>query len=630
MQVNIHTKRILIPLFSSVIFYFAFLKFNDVVLGVNNHYFGDPLNLWGLYIPSLNFNASLLPDIILHILLGYLIYFFSKKISLFLVVQFILFGIIDIGNAIHISYFGEPISAYDLFSISALYDVLPLSTKIFILFPVLAYFLLFFYNLKVPSHASALVPLVAIVVLVVMWNASEVKSSIGEIYPYKPWNKKFNYDSRGPLVYWVDEMARFVTDREDVPSKEDVFRIAGHLSAAAKSKSKGENTYASDKRNIHLLIVESLWDVSLLSEAKFSSDPFYREFRVLWDSSGNSTVMSPVFGGGTANAEFEVLCGQPVSTNGVTFQVGLTNEYMPCLPNILRENGYYTVASHPNKPAFWNRVNAYRRLGFEAYNTKRQFDLDDLNGPNYLSNRSLFSQNREYIGLLGSEKPIFNYVLTISEHWPYHLSKDRSSFIQSSSREELVAKYANSIYYSTSELMEHLDILRENEPNALIVILGDHLPMLGKAFSGYRESNLFMAEKSKFSAESAEIFTSTPLIVIDGQKGVQKLGAISMYELAGMILDYVRLPRPSALQVFSRPDDTHVRPISGLGILLKNENGSTLCNVASYNDDYCNQYIEWVRSVTILSRDLRIGKQYLLEDSVNSDEGKSGSVRNEQ
>ena len=46
--------------------------------------------------------------------------------------------------------------------------------------------------------------------------------------------------------------------------------------------------------------------------------------------------MSPVFGGGTANAEFEVLCGIPIIDAGVTFLRGMKNEELPCLPTLLK------------------------------------------------------------------------------------------------------------------------------------------------------------------------------------------------------------------------------------------------------------------------------------------------------
>lgn len=107
---------------------------------------------------------------------------------------------------------------------------------------------------------------------------------------------------------------------------------------------------------------------SVLEKAHFSRDPLAAELRALWEEAGLSTALSPVFGGYTANAEFEVLCGFPVLDTGVKFERRLTND-VPCLPRILRDIGFTTVASHPNIAVFWNRVNAYRRVGFTVPTT---------------------------------------------------------------------------------------------------------------------------------------------------------------------------------------------------------------------------------------------------------------------
>jgi hypothetical protein len=46
----------------------------------------------------------------------------------------------------------------------------------------------------------------------------------------------------------------------------------------------------------------------------------------------------------------------------------------PCLPRHLAEAGYVTVASHLNVAAFWNRLHAYQRSGFQSYWSERDFD----------------------------------------------------------------------------------------------------------------------------------------------------------------------------------------------------------------------------------------------------------------
>lgn len=61
----------LIPLGSTIVIYSIIQLLSDVVFGVENHYFGGPLKFWGLYWPDLNFNASLLPDMAVQVVLAY-------------------------------------------------------------------------------------------------------------------------------------------------------------------------------------------------------------------------------------------------------------------------------------------------------------------------------------------------------------------------------------------------------------------------------------------------------------------------------------------------------------------------------------------------------------------------------
>ena len=132
-----------------------------------------------------------------------------------------------------------------------------------------------------------------------------------------------------------------------------------------------------------------------LKKAHYNQNPLSPEFRKLWKSAGYSQALSPVFGGYTANSEFEVLCGFPVTKDNVKFERQLINE-VPCLPHILADKGYRTVVSHPNVPVFWNRVNAYRNIGFQNYWAKDDFVLDDMNRE-FLADSSLYRQVLEKI-----------------------------------------------------------------------------------------------------------------------------------------------------------------------------------------------------------------------------------------
>ena len=94
---------------------------------------------------------------------------------------------------------------------------------------------------------------------------------------------------------------------------------------------------------------------------------------------------------------------------------------VPTLPRILAAHGYATIAAHPNVPVFWNRVNAYQRLGFETYWSLHDFEKRDM-VRNFMSDASLYAQVLEKIEPhLAGGQPLLDYIVTYFGHWDYPL-----------------------------------------------------------------------------------------------------------------------------------------------------------------------------------------------------------------
>ena len=306
-----------------------------------------------------------------------------------------------------------------------------------------------------------------------------------------------------------------------------------------------------------MIVLESFWDAALLTGSGLSMDPLDPRFRELWQQAGNSHVLSPIFGGYTANAEFESLCGFPVTENHVFFESGLRNQ-APCLPQILEKAGYRSIASHPNVAGFWNRVNAYRRIGFRTYWSDRDFVLDDLNGE-FLSDSSLYRQTMAKIGSRADrDRPVFNFLLTYFGHVDYPLNAARPKIITTTDRNVLLNNYVNLMYYKSRELMDFLATLRRDDPDGLIVLFGDHLPFLGPGFYGYLRSQLLTDNRATMTDRMVYTLTATPLVVIDGRRGPSAPRRCADVPAAGADPPSPRPPRPGHDQAVGparRPGD---------------------------------------------------------------------------
>ena len=598
--------RLLLPLQVTVVVYLAAAVINARLLAVDLRYLGPPFKFWSLYFPELNLNASLLPDLLLQIGFGYLLFFVSRRIWIWLLLHTAQMLFIYVGNGVKISYFGEPWVVTDWFLLRELTEVLPSALVVVAIASAVCFFGLLIFNLRLTARR-----VIAVAVLTTPFVGTMLVSPAGahetlkSIYGHSRTAPINNFVARGATLYLVDEVIRFNLSTSPPPSASDVDRAIATLGGSRATTATGA---APSLRNVHIIAAESLWDPTQMKSYRYSEDPWSSEFRSLWDATGRSTVMSPVFGGATANAEYEALCGMPVATSAMMFQTEVINLEVPCLPRLLRASGYLTIASHPNREGFWNRNSAYPKIGFSRYRSIRDFVLDETRGP-FLSDMSLLRQNREHLASIGTRQPIFNYVLTIAAHWPYRLRGDGAPIISVTPEEPLVTNYANLISESTEALATHIALLRAQDPDALVVVFGDHLPPFGADLNGYRLGGAFPRPRERFSAEDARQYASTPLIVIDGRRGPLSLGNVAMYELPRIVLDLLGL-EASVLDLAVAPDDlAPIRPIRGVGILAGKPGQATLCRPAA-TDVVCARIVEWTTAAQIVVSDLNRGRQY--------------------
>ena len=433
------------------------------------------------------------------------------------------------------------------------------------------------------------------------------------------WNQPANFRERGLALHLVQETIRTASKVERPPDETTVESALGSLVESKAdhrvlepeiAKLVSNQPIAAD-RNVHVFVLESFFDPASLGEKWVPEDPLPEDFRQLWQETNHSTALSPVFGGYTANAEFEVLCGFPVTRNAVFFE-GWLRRAAPCLPATLSTLGYTTVASHPNVPGFWNRTHAYHLIGFDDYLSKGDFDMSD-SVDNLLLDHSMYTQvfnqleHEEYPG------PVFNYMLTYHGHLPYPGGNaDYPDRVSAGQESGLLHGYLNQIWYKSRDLMKRLAILREQDPDALIVIFGDHLPFLGPNYGIYTDVWNLPPDRSDFTGEQLERLTSTPLIVIDGKRGPLALGKLPLYRLPSLMLSLLGLDEPASFDATLNPSNMRVRPVYGMHYTVT-DTGVTPCVDGAVESTPCNVSEPWLQQVKVLISDIFTGRQISLQ-----------------
>jgi len=584
--------RLLLPVLSTALFYALFYAISALRFDVVIVYKAIPR------------------DYLLNLLLAYALFALSRRAWVFLLLQGLLMAVLYIGNAVKISFFGGPIMPDDAYALRTLLLLLEGWQFYLAALPLVAIASLLVFNFSLRNWGSWLA-LAALLLLGVtlVYQPRNIIRPLDHYVGNVVWDQRSNYLQRGAMLYSLMEGARYFADRVPPPDRDAVRAARTRLRAGLPPRS-GPGT-GFTPRNVHIILLESFWDPSPLKAGHYSRDPLPKDFRTLWEQAGNSRILSPVFGGYTANAEFEALCGFPVLKDAVKFERDLKND-APCLPRILAQHGYTTIASHPNVPVFWNRVNAYRRLGFETYWSLQDFEQVDM-VRNFMSDASLYSQVLDKIEpWLDNGKPLLDYIVTYFGHWDYPLRGERTRVVEDKSDVPEVGNFANTAYYKAKELMEFLQELNRRDPDALIVIFGDHPPYLGQNFAGYAESGVLADNRSKFTPEMFGVYNATPLIVIDGARGAQKFGTIALYELPARLLALLHLDYDGPLELTAPRTGLHVRPIPGLHYLVNDKGHVDVCREPPWTDS-CAGSAAWLKDVVTVGDDLFVGSQFTLQ-----------------
>ncbi len=366
-----------------------------------------------------------------------------------------------------------------------------------------------------PFHYATLVGLACIIILLVLFLSLD----------WKNWRRSLVAAIPALVLIFAVELApaSFLTTSEPLYNKiigwSDALSVGnnGRLTMAtyfeAQRKNSIEKTLAfrdrkefieqmaalsqqirasARNRNVHLVVLESFLDPKIFSGLKLSQPAAAPAFKKLIGKTDTYSI-SPVFGGGTAQAEFEVLCGVPAlrALSSVEFNV-FTGGKTYCLPSILDDAGYKTMVSNGHKPKFFNAITAYKGTGFQniffplenAPGTDTYLSTGDTKKEWYMFDGTLLNQNLAYVTKYLQEhpgKPLFNYIMTIYGHTPHYLDetlRPRIIKLVSGQKDEQLERAVNQHYYRTEAIAKYVQGLLKIDPHSLIILVSDHVPPL--------------------------------------------------------------------------------------------------------------------------------------------------------
>lgn len=386
--------------------------------------------------------------------------------------------------------FGKVFRLVNLNELPELFEILPLSYSlplaILLLLPMLA---LSVHIMWRPHRHALLAAAPLLVILLMLYSAptgvAQMIIAAGSV-PVKYSDAK-SVERNGRLTMMLYRAALRLKALDELAPYRDRANYEQQIKARLQALLP-----TFEKRNVHLIVLESFLDPRLFRKLAFSRSPVHPDFEVLMgDQLGLS--LAPVFGGATAQAEFEIICGVPAleQLSSVEFNV-FNGSAAFCLPGQLASLGYYSSASNTYKPDFFNAVAAYRGAGFSASYFPKEFSpagdsylaFGDPGVEEYLFDQPLFAQNLAYVEKHlreQPEKPLLNYLLTIYGHTPHILDPElRPELIElhSDYQDDHLIRASNQFYYRTEAIAHYLKSLISLDPDSLIILVSDHVPPL--------------------------------------------------------------------------------------------------------------------------------------------------------
>ncbi|WP_191399564.1 LTA synthase family protein [Flavonifractor sp. An306] len=244
--------------------------------------------------------------------------------------------------------------------------------------------------------------------------------------------------------------------------------------------------------NVIVIMNESFSDLSVLPGVETNQDamPFLRS---LTENTIKGYAYSSVFGGTTANSEYEFLTGNTTAylpAGTVPYQM-YVSDGDPTLVSQMAALGYRTIAAHPYRSSGWNRPSVYQNFGFDEVYFERDFqNREYMRGDSrtgYVTDRC----NYENLIRLYEEKeegePLFLFNVTMQNHSGYQMSWDnlpREVWLtgELEGRFQTVNQYLSLIYQSDQAFEELINYFSQVEEPTMILLFGDHQPQVATNF----------------------------------------------------------------------------------------------------------------------------------------------------
>ncbi len=529
---------------------------------------------------------------------------------------------------------GEPLLPWDVFlgneaaNIREYFVLLNRSeiVVLLLLFIMLAASPLLFSKNKVTSNVRIIIAVAPIIVFSLLYFEKPISLlELGEVNDVF-WDQSITYQRNGVQVGFINTLQLLNIDPPPDYSKGTIQALMDDLKTSETNQ---------QKPNIIMVMNEAFWDPTRLPNLEFSEDPL-PHFRHLQDRYISGELIVPVFGGSTANTEFEVLTGnsmQFLPQGSIPYSQYVLRPH-PSIASILRNEGYRTIAIHNYHNWFYRRDQVYEFLGFDQFISQSFFENPEYRR-DFISDREMAKQIiKEH---QRAKDPLFVFAVTMQNHGPYnarHYQEDRITVSGDVGEDMLkvVSTYTTGVKDADDSLQMLVDYFDKTVEPTIVVFFGDHLPYLGAAYKAYTATGFIEdANPETWDDEDYEKMYGVPFVVWDNFSGTKRKNVkLSSSFLVPFLLDTYQKPQTPLMRLINQVFVKDGKIITGREKMMEVSNEDSTYALMQYDQLFGEMYaLGDDERTSITSGHYYVGGQSLLVTDVQVKEEQNLIVHGE-
>jgi len=326
------------------------------------------------------------------------------------------------------------------------------------------------------------------------------------------WSAEGDAANNGPVINFLRLTHPKIMDKPEGYSQETMEELAKKYSSEA-NQINGTRANNLTDNTVIMILSESFSDPTRVPGIALAEDPM-PNIRALKETTTSGLMLSPGFGGGTANIEYQSLTGLDLALFDDSMQ-SMYQELVPHQKNPFAWNQIWnaeygksgSVAFHSYYKNMYLRDANYKKFGFNKFYTLDSEPAithqDRTDNSPYVNDAASYQNIIDQLNK--EEHPQFLQLVTMQNHMPYDNWYFNNQFEQANVTENLndyergqINTYAKGVSITDQATIDFLNQLNAMDKPITVIFYGDHLPSSYQTAAADKNNTLALHQTDYF------------------------------------------------------------------------------------------------------------------------------------